>query len=59
MDTDTNIPPIAAWLGGLGALPFIGIAGAAPYLDSAPRMFAAHALVAYGAVILPFLGGVH
>ena len=59
MDTDTNIPPIAAWLGGLGALPFIGLAGAAPFIDMAPRMFAAHALVAYGAVILSFLGGVH
>ena len=59
MDSDTNIPPIAAWLGGLGALPFIGLAGAAPYLVSAPRMFVVHALVAYGATILSFLGGVH
>jgi len=59
MDTDNNVPPSAAWLGGLGALPFIGLAGAAPFLDSAPRMFAVHALAAYGAVILSFLGGVH
>ena len=59
MDTDNNVPPSAAWLGGLGALPFIGLAGAAPFLDSAPRMFVVHALAAYGAVILSFLGGVH
>ena len=59
MDRDDNVPPSAAWLGGLGALPFIGLAGAAPYLDSAPRMFAVHALAAYGAIILSFLGGVH
>ena len=59
MDADNNVPPSAAWLGGLGALPFIGLAGAAPFLDSAPRMFVVHALAAYGAVILSFLGGVH
>ncbi len=59
MDTDNNVPPSAAWLGGLGALPFIGLAGATPYLDSAPRMFVVHALVAYGATILSFLGGIH
>ena len=59
MDAENNVPPSAAWLGGLGALPFIGLAGAAPYLDSAYRMFVVHALVAYGAVILSFLGGVH
>ena len=59
MDAGNTVPPSAAWLGGLGALPFIGLAGAAPYLDSEPRMFAVHALLAYGAVILSFLGGVH
>lgn len=58
-DVDIHVPPSAAWLGGLGALPFIGLAGAAPYLDSAPRIFAIHALMAYGAVILSFLGGIH
>ena len=59
MDRDNNVPQSAAWLGGLGALPFIGLAGAASYLDSAPRMFVIHALVAYGAIILSFLGGIH
>ena len=59
MDADNNVPTSAAWLGGLGALPFIALAGAAPFLDSAPRLFVVRALVAYGAVILSFLGGVH
>ena len=59
MDAENNVPPSAAWLGGLGALPFIGLAGAAPYLDSALRVLVVHALVAYGATILSFLGGVH
>jgi hypothetical protein len=59
MDTNSNVPPSAAWLGALGALPFIGLAGAAPFLESAPRIFVVHALAAYGAVILSFLGGVH
>ena len=59
MDADNNVPRSAAWLGGLGALPFVGLSGATPYLDSAPRMFVVHALLAYGATILSFLGGVH
>ena len=59
MDAKMNVPSSAAWLGGLGALPFIALAGAAPYLDSAHRMFVVHALGACGAIILSFLGGVH
>ncbi len=54
-----KVPLSAAWLGGLGALPFIGLAGALPFLVGAPRSFAAHALAAYGATILSFLGGIH
>ncbi len=57
--TDTTVPASAGWLGGLGAAPFIGLAGAIPFLTGAPRMIVAHALVAYGATILSFLGGVH
>jgi len=30
-----------------------------PFLEGPPRMLVAHALVAYGATILSFLGGVH
>jgi len=55
----SKVPQSAAWLGGLGAVPFIGLAGVAPFLTGAPRVLAAHALVAYGATILSFLGGVH
>ena len=56
---ETKVPSAAGWLGGLGAAPFIGLAGAIPFLNGAPRMFVAQALVAYGATILSFLGGVH
>ena len=58
-DADNKAPPSAAWLGGPGALPVIGLAGAAPFLDGSHRLFVIHALAAYGAVILSFLGGVH
>ena len=54
-----KVPRSAGWLGGLGAAPFIGLAGAMPFLNGAPRLLVAHALVAYGATILSFLGGVH
>ncbi len=56
--SDTRVPSTAGWLGGLGAAPFIGLAGATPFLSGLPRMVVAHALVAYGATILSFLGGV-
>jgi hypothetical protein len=55
----TKVPWSAGWLGGLGAAPFIGLAGAMPFLNGPPRLLVAHALVAYGATILSFLGGVH
>ena len=56
---NTKVPASAGWLGGFGAAPFVGLAGAMSLLTGAPRMFVAHALVAYGATILSFLGGVH
>lgn len=56
---DIRVPASAGWLGALGAVPFIGLAGAMPFLAGAPRMVATHALLAYGATILSFLGGVH
>ena len=59
MDAERNVPPTALWLGGLGAFPFVALAGAEPFLEGAPRLLVAHALVAYGATILSFLGGVH
>ena len=56
---ETKVPSIAAWLGGLGAVPFIGLAGATPFLAAAPRNLVVHALIGYGATILSFLGGAH
>jgi len=57
--TDTKIPRAAAWLGGLGAIPFVGLAFAVPFITGVLQGFAAYALLAYGAVILTFLGAVH
>jgi hypothetical protein len=57
--TQTAVPSSAAWLGGLGAIPFVTLAGAIPLLGGVPRLFVVHALLAYGATILSFLGGVH
>ena len=59
MEASDRVPPSAKWLGGLGAAPFIGLAGAIPLLAGEERSLAAHALVAYGATIVSFLGGVH
>jgi hypothetical protein len=55
----SKVPLSAAVLGGLGAVPFIGLAGATPFLSGPPRLLVGHALVAYGATILSFLGGIH
>ena len=57
--TNLAIPASAAWLGALGLIPFVGLAIALAL--AAPDLQAAlsHALVAYGATILSFLGGVH
>lgn len=60
MDAAENkVPPAAAWLGGLGAVPFIGLAGSLPFVSDTARIFVIHALVSYGATILAFLGGIH
>jgi hypothetical protein len=59
LDQKANVPLIAGWLGGLGAVPFIGLAGAIPFLTDPTKILIIYALVAYGAVILSFLGGVH
>ena len=55
----TKVPVAAAWLGGLGAVPFVALAGATVGLDGAARAVVGPALVAYGAAILSFLGGIH
>lgn len=53
------VPVMAAWLGGMGALPFVALAVAVIGLDGAARALAVQALLGYGAVILSFLGGIH
>lgn len=53
------VPSSAKWLGALGAIPFVAIAVAVPVVPDHMRPAAVHALAAYGATILSFLGGVH
>ena len=55
----TQVPAAAKWLGALGAIPFVFLAVAAPFLEASVQERAHFALVAYGAVILSFLGGIH
>ncbi len=54
-----RIPPAAGWLGAAGLLPFLGLAIATLVLGGAPGATARAAVLAYGAVILSFLGGIH
>ena len=56
---EAALPPGAAALGYAGLLPFVAGALGIALLDGEPRAFAARALLAYGAVILSFLGAVH
>jgi len=54
-----RLPRGVVTLGYAGLVPFVaGVLGIA-LLEGEPRLFAARALVAYGAVILSFLGAVH
>ena len=53
------IPSVAAWLGGLGVLPFGLCALLAMRPDGALNAVGLKALLGYGAVILSFLGGIH
>ena len=56
---DRPLPPAAAALGYAGLVPFVAGALGVALLDDGLRAFAARALVAYGAVILSFVGAVH
>ena len=60
MNTPHNpaLPRSAAWLGFGGLLPFIGLALTA-FVDRHHGIVWADALVAYGAVILSFVGALH
>lgn len=53
------LPPGLAALGYAGLLPFVACVLAIALLEGEARAFAVRALVAYGAVILSFLGAVH
>ncbi len=59
MDTDGSPPRVALALGYAGLIPFVGLAAASLAAPAEPAAFAAKALLAYGATILSFLGGVH
>ena len=52
-----KVPTAAAWLGALGALPFVALAIARYGVAGHASAFYHDALAAYGAVILSFLGG--
>ena len=51
-------PTVVAWLGYGGLVPFVSL-GPAFALDRADRLLLGAALVAYGAVILSFVGALH
>ena len=53
------MPPGASALGYGGLVPFVAAVLGIALLDGEPRAMAARALLAYGAVILSFLGAVH
>ena len=57
--TQEPIPQAALWLGALGLVPFAGLAASSHLLGDAWRDAVVLALMAYGAVILSFLGGIH
>ncbi|MDD2546252.1 MAG: DUF3429 domain-containing protein [Burkholderiaceae bacterium] len=52
------LPSVVAWLGYGGLLPFVALA-AATLLAPEQRMLCSQALIAYGAVILGFVGALH
>ncbi|MBE72315.1 MAG: DUF3429 domain-containing protein [Thalassospira sp.] len=54
-----SIPVPARWFGLSGAIPFVVLSIGGAFLSGAHQSLAYFTLVAYGAVILSFLGGVH
>lgn len=60
MNRENNVPPLSAvWLGYAGLLPFVGLAGASLWLGPSENGKLTHALLAYGASILSFMGAIH
>ncbi len=56
---DASPPKAAAWLGGLGIVPFLALSVAAWTAPDDIARAAVQAVVAYGAVIVSFIGGAH
>lgn len=56
---ESSVPPVALWLGGFGAVPFVVLAIANHVVEPPLQGHTTFALTAYGATILSFLGGVH
>jgi hypothetical protein len=56
---NARVPPSAAWLGALGFIPFAALAATLPFAAGDLKSDLTYALLAYGAIILSFLGGVH
>ena len=55
----SSVPSAAARLVGLGIIPFAGLSLATPFASDALKAQLSFALMAYGAIILSFLGGIH
>jgi len=53
-----SVPAAAAWLGALGAVPFLACAGAILFGPAEIAGTASDVVTAYGAIILSFLGGI-
>lgn len=58
-ETRSGIPKPAAWLGAAGVIPFLAGAAGMWLLPPAQADDAARLMVAYGAVILSFMGAIH
>ena len=55
----SSVPSAAAWLGALGIIPFAGLSLATLFANDVLKGQLSFALMAYGAIILSFLGGIH
>jgi xanthosine utilization system XapX-like protein len=54
-----DLQPLSSRLGYLGLIPFVSLAAATVFAPANLRFFASEALLAYGATILSFLGGIY
>ena len=54
-----DLQPLSSRLGYLGLIPFVSLAAAAVFAPTSLRGLASDALLAYGATILSFLGGIY